>query len=255
MFEAAQGLLKINKGQSLRNSKPGSLLQGLISCKECGYGFISVVSGKKANGYSYYRCNRVDKKCTNPGIHMVSLDEAVWNSIISMLETPDLIQQEVERRLTDLEKAPRRQREKLLEGKLMKLETESNRLLDAYQNECIDLSELKERMGRIKREKNNIIREVEQAHTGLSKKQLLELNEAVKYFSEQLRISGENLELEEKRKILRMLIQGIQIGKDGISVEHIIPLKKKLVSDKSARLCLSCQNNKTQRSSFSTMLP
>lgn len=244
MFDAAQGLLKKNKKQSLRNSKPGSLLQGLISCKECGYAFINVFSGKKVNGYSYYRCSRIDKKCTNSGIAMASLDKAVWNSIISMLETPDLIQQEVERRLTDLEKAPMRQREKLLEGKLIKLETESNRLLDAYQNECIDLSELKERMGRIKREKNNIIKEVEQAHTGLSKKQLLELNEAVKYFSEQLRISGENLELEEKRKILRMLIQDIQIGKDGISVEHIIPLKKKLISDKNARLCLSCQDAK-----------
>lgn len=244
IFEAAQELLKRNKRQSLRNSKPGSLLQGLISCKECGYGFISVVSGKKTNGYSYYRCNGIDK-CTNPGIQMARLDQTIWNSIISMLETPDLIQQEVERRLSDLENAPMRQKEKLLEGKLMKLEVESNRLLDAYQNECVDILELKERMGRIKREKNNTIREIEQVRTGLSKKQLLELNEAVSYFSKQLRISGEILELEEKRKILRMLIQGIQIGKDGITVEHIIPLKKKLVSNENACLCLNRQGAKT----------
>jgi site-specific DNA recombinase len=246
IFESAQELLKKNKKQSLRNSQPGSLLQGLVSCKECGYGFVSMVSGKKANGYSYYRCNRVDKKCTNPGIRMDSLDRTIWDSIISMLESPDLIQQEVERRLTDLDKAPMLQKEKLLKGKLVKLDVESNRLLDAYQNGCVELSELQERMGRIKREKNNIVREVEQTRTGLSKQQLLELNEAVKCFSEQLRISRKNLSLEQKRKILRMLIQEIKIGKEGISIEHIIPVKKKLVCDEIARLRLSCQGTKTQ---------
>ena len=33
-FESAQDLLKTNKRLSLRNSKPGSLLQGIVSCKE-----------------------------------------------------------------------------------------------------------------------------------------------------------------------------------------------------------------------------
>lgn len=250
VFEFSQELSKKNKNLSIRNSRPGSLLQGLISCKECGYGFLGTVSGKKTGGYSYYRCSKHDKKCTNRGIRMESLDKAIWDSVISMLETPDLIQKEVGRRLSDLERAPMRQQQKLLEGKLIKLEDESNRLLDAYQNECIDLSALKQRMNIIKREKNNIIREIEQLNSGMSKKQLLELNEAVGYFAKHLRSTEGKLELEEKRKILRMLIQGIMIGKDDISIEHIIPVKKNIISNKNARLCPSRQDTKKGLRSF-----
>ncbi len=182
-FEMAQELMKTNKAQSLRNAKPGSLLQGLISCKECGYGFITTVSGKKSNGYSYYRCSKRDKKCTNRAIKMKSLDEIIWRSLISILETPNLVQEEVSRRLSDLEKAPVLKQQKLLTSKLEKLEIESNRLLDAYQNECIDLNGLKTRMGNIKKEKNKIMRELAGMDTGLSRGQLLELSEAVKNFS------------------------------------------------------------------------
>lgn len=154
-----------------------------------------------------------------------------------MLETPELIQKEVFRRLSDLEKAPVLQQHKLLKGKQLKLEEESNRLLDAYQNDCINLPELKQRMDVIKRERNNLARALEETASGVSKKQLLELNEAVAYFSSHLQSSEEKLGIEEKRKILRMLIRGIQIGNDEIVIDHIIPLKKKPLSNKNALLC------------------
>lgn len=247
IFELANQLFQKNKDQSIRNAKPGSLLQGLISCKECGYGFITTSSGKNSNGYRYYRCNNQIKKCINRGIRTDCLDTAIWESVISMLEAPDLIQKEVSRRLSDLEKAPKDQQFKLLEGRLAKLDQESNRLLDAYQDECINLSELKQRMSVIKREKNNLIRQMGEANSGLSKKQLLELTEAVAHFSHHLRTSQKKLEFEEKRKILRMLLQGIQIGKDEIFIDHIIPVKKKLIADKNACLCPSRQDTETQR--------
>ena len=238
-FEAAQELLRNNKRLSLRNAKPGSLLQGLISCKECGYGFMTTISGKKIDGYGYYRCRKIDKKCGNRGIKMEVLDEAVWGSLMSILKSPELIQAEVSRRLSDVEKAPILQHKKLLEGKLEKLDIDSNRLLDAYQNGCIELTELKIRMTKIKSEKNNISREIAGMDSGLSKKQLLELSEAITYFADHLKISCNNLGLEEKRKILRMLIQEIQIGKEDITINHIIPVKSN-PSEEIACLHTSC---------------
>src|SRR5262249_55516123 len=103
IFELAQELLNKNKTRSIRNSRPGSLLQGLISCKECGYSFITSLSGKKVDGNHYYRCSKRDKKCTNRGIRTKDLDEAIWDSLISMLKSPDLIQEEILRRMSDLE--------------------------------------------------------------------------------------------------------------------------------------------------------
>src|SRR5262249_27687882 len=142
--------------------------------------------------------------------------------------SPDLIRKEVSRRLSDLEKAPLLEYQKALKTKLDRLELESNRLLDAYQSECIELIELKKRMNEIKREKNSIIREVTRIDSGLSKRQLLELSAAVEYFAVHLRAAGDNLCFEERRKILRMLIQEIQIGKEEVIIQHIIPIKKTL---------------------------
>lgn len=245
-FEIAQELLKINKIRSIRNAKPGSLLQGLISCKECGYGFITSSSGKKSKGFRYYRCNKIDKKCTNRGIRIESLDAIIWESLASILESPELIQEEVSRRLSDLEKAPILKQQKVLASKLEKLEAESNRLLDAYQAECIDLKELKARMDNIKKEKNKARADLAEMDSGLSRNQLLELSEAVKYFSNHLRASQKTLGFEEKRKILRMLIQEIQIGKEDITVNHIIPVKKNTTTDTIACLHTSCKYASTR---------
>jgi len=74
-FEMAQEIMQVNKRLSLRNSKPGGLLQGLITCKECGYSFGFKVSGPKSEGYNYYKCIGVNKECTNKrGIRMEKLD-------------------------------------------------------------------------------------------------------------------------------------------------------------------------------------
>ena len=246
IFEMAQELKRSNKTQSLRNAKPGSLLQGVISCKECGYGFITSVSGKRSDGYGYYRCSKRDGKCLNKGIRIESLDKAIWGSLMSMLESPELIQEEVGKRLSELEKAPILKQQELLSVKIVKLEEESNRLLDAYQSGCIDLKELKIRMGDIKKEKNDITREISRTNSGLSRGKLLELSEAVKYFSNYLKQSRDTLKLEEKRKIIRMLIEEIQIGKEDISVNHIIPIKDSL-SGKIACLQPCCRDAEAQR--------
>lgn len=238
-YEMAQELMKTNKSRSLRNAKPGSLLQGVISCKECGYGFITTLSGKKSKGYGYYRCSKRDGKCTNRGIRVDSLDKAIWESLMAMLESPELIQEEVSKRLSDIEKAPLVKQRELLSNKIEKLEKESNRLLDAYQSGCVDLKELKTRMSNIKKEKNNITKELSKTNSGLSKGQLLELSEAINYFSNHLKRSRNELNLEERRKIIRMLIQEIQIGKEDISINHIIPVKD-FSSDKIACLHPCC---------------
>lgn len=240
VFEIAQQLLQKNKHLSIRNGKPGALLQGLVSCKECGYGLNRSISGEKKGGYNYYRCSgraRNRNTCINPGIREDALDKAIWDSVISMLEEPELVKMEIERRISDFEDTPAHQQQRAIKNKLEKLKTESTRLLDAYQSECIELSELKTRMNVIQQESNRLKREIEQSSSGMTKKQLIELNDAMAYFSEHLRNESHSLEFEEKRKILRMLIRNVQIGKDGIQVEHIIPLKKKAISQQIARLC------------------
>jgi site-specific DNA recombinase len=246
IFELAQGLRDSNKRLSKRNTKSGTLLQGLISCKECGYGCTAQISGKKALGNGYYRCNNPEKKnCKNRGIRIEPLDNAVWSSLIASLDSPELIQKEVSKRLSELKNEPIMEKQRQLQKKIATLEQESNRLLDAYQGGCIELSELKTRMHSIKRETNIAKNEIAKGGSGLNQEQLMELNDAVKYFSERLKISQGNLSLEEKRKVLRILVKEIQIGKSDITINHILPLSQNVSLDKNA--CLHTYGSNVER--------
>ena len=236
VFSLAQELKSKNKSLSTRNTKTGTLLQGLIACKECGHGFITKTSGKKTNGRTYYRCNNRERSCNNRGIRVEQLDQAIWSSLAELLSAPKLIKEEISRRLSELQKEPRVERKNHLKKCHANLEQESNRLLDAYQEGCIDVSDLKTRMSDIKRKINNIKREIATNDQGLSKEQLLELDTAMTYFSRRLKASQDSLSLEEKRKILRMLIRDVQIGKSDITINHIMPLCQNSQSDEIACL-------------------
>ncbi len=227
MFELAQSLRKRNSTLSERNTRQVTLLQGLISCKDCGYGFTRHRTGNKAQAYSYYRCNNPERsQCKNRGIRVDQLDQSIWNSLISILNSPELIHNEISKRLTELEKEPAQEYQRQLCKKIEKLEKELKRLLDAYQEGCIEISDLRIRTGGIKRDINNSKKEMIKASTGLDQGQLLELKIAIQYFSERLKASQEDLSLEEKRKVLRILIQEIKIGPSDITVNHILPVNK-----------------------------
>lgn len=238
IFDLAQELKSRNRTLSKRNTKTGTLLQGLISCKECGYGFSVSCSGKESEGYVYYRCSNPQKGgCRNRGIRRKLLDQAIWDSIIEVLKTPEFIQNEISKRVSELKKEPIMEKKRQLKNQMLQLELESNRLLDAYQEGCIEIAELKDRMSTIKRQINNFQREISKESSGLSQSQLLELNTAVEYFSMRLTNSHEKLSLEEKRKVLRILVKEVLIGQSEIVINHILPLGSIASSNEIARLC------------------
>ena len=237
VFEAAQELRSRNKSLSTRNTKEGSLLQGLIACQECGYAFKSVRSGSKSQGYRYYTCSKRKGNCGNKSIRIESLDQAIWQQLTELLESPELVKNEVSRRLSELDSAPAQQKQKQLQKHLSKLKGESDRLLDAYQEGCIELPELRSRMSTIKCEANNTRRRLTELDSGLTQRQLLELESAVEYFSHHLKSARNGLSLQEKRKVVRMLVKDILIGKDGITVNHIIPMVTNCSESPIARLC------------------
>jgi len=94
-------------------------------------------------------------------------------------------------------------------------------------------------MNKIKCEKNKIAREMAEMDGELSKKQLLELSEAINYFSSQIKNSGKQLEMEDKRKILRMIVQEVKIGLNDITIDHILPFNNS--SKPFARMQSGCE--------------
>src|SRR6266568_4217418 len=104
-FALAQERLTQNKQISLRNTREPTLLQGLLVCEQCGYALYRTSTRTTRRQIKYYRCLGSDRYrhlrgpvCTNRPIRQDYLDEFVWSEIIRLLDDPDLVQAEIDRR-------------------------------------------------------------------------------------------------------------------------------------------------------------
>jgi site-specific DNA recombinase len=118
-FARAQELLHENKVHARRRTIQPSLVQGLVSCRQCGYALSRISTRSSARLIHYYRCIGSDgwrhlggPRCTSRPVRQDLLDQIVWTEVIRLLENPALIQQELDRRLAVARAAdPTKQRE------------------------------------------------------------------------------------------------------------------------------------------------
>jgi site-specific DNA recombinase len=96
------------------------LVQGLVSCRKCGYATSRTSTRSSARKIHYYRCLGSDawrhlggQVCDNRPVRQDLLDQVVWAEIVRLLEDPSLIQNELDRRLARTAD-PARQRENVL---------------------------------------------------------------------------------------------------------------------------------------------
>ena len=105
-FARAQELLQENKVHAPRRTIEPSLVQGLVSCQQCGYALSRASARTSGRKIHYYRCIGSDgwrhlggPRCDTRPVRQDLLDEVVWTEVIRLLEDPALIQQELDRRL------------------------------------------------------------------------------------------------------------------------------------------------------------
>ena len=106
----AQELLERNSRLSPRNTRRPSLLQGILVCRECGHSYYrSSTRSKTGNVHHYYRCSGADsfrrpegRVCAARPVRIDEVDEPVWAQVVALLENPELIKAEIDRRLQAL---------------------------------------------------------------------------------------------------------------------------------------------------------
>src|ERR1700693_1782909 len=155
-FALAQERLRTNKIHAPRRTLVPSLAQGLVSCASCGYAFYRTSSGAKNR---YYRCHGTDgwrlpsgSVCDNRPVRQNILDQVVWPEIVRLLEDPQLIQDELNRRLAAARQADQtKRREEALRRSLVHIGKSIERLLTAYQEGLLPLEELRQRMPNLRR--------------------------------------------------------------------------------------------------------
>jgi site-specific DNA recombinase len=232
-FALAQERLETNKTYAPRRTVTPSVVQGLVSCSKCGYALYRTSTRSSARKIHYYRCLGSDAYrhlgkfiCDNRPVRQDLLDEVVWTEIVRLLEDPQLLQCEIDRRLAAARKAdPTKRREEALRRELVRIRRSIDRLLTAYQEGLLSLDELRERMPNLRRREQGDNAELQAiVDQSADRATYLRLAETLTTFLTRLRSSADALDVSERQHVLRLLVKEILVGDDKIIIRHSIPL-------------------------------
>ena len=180
----------------------------------------------------YYRCIGSDnyrfvggRVCSNRPIRADELDALVWGEVEQLLSDPTLIRAEIERRLTALRtESPAAHRRDGLERELARVKAGSARLIEAYQEQLITLDELRARMPTLRKRETTITAQLAALDAELHDAETyLQLAENLEGFLARLAENAQNLTVEERQRVVQLVVREVLIGDDGITIRHTIP--------------------------------
>lgn len=231
-FALAAGRLQANKDHAPRRTITPSVVQGLVSCRKCSYGLYRTSTRTSARMIYYYRCLGSDAwrrlggpVCDSKPIRQDLLDEVVWREILKLLESPHLIQEELERRLAAARNAgPVKRREEHLQQELARVRKSMERLMTAYQEDLMSLDDLRRRVPELRKREQAISAELNAIDSQLADRAgYLRLAETVTNFLARLRETAKTLDVAERQRIVRLLVKEILVDADTIVIRHSIP--------------------------------
>jgi len=241
-FARAAEMLEQNKIHAARRTIEPSVVQGLVSCRKCGYAMSRTSTRSSARNIHYYRCIGSDawrhlgsQVCENRPVRQDLLDHLVWTEIVRLLEDPRLIQEELDRRLAMARTAdPMQQREKALQRDLTRVRKSMDRLLTAYQEELLSIDELRRRMPELRHREQAMQAELQSLVEQVNDRAVyLRLAETLSTFLDRLRAAADTLDVLERQRIVRLLVREILVDEDTIVIRHSIPAPPTPSNDRS----------------------
>jgi len=239
LFLQAREQLKTNFALCDRNKKNQYLLAGKIKCA-CGR--TRGGEGPQHGKHLYYRCNDrnysfpLPKTCPERGINARITDKLVWDKVVGLMSSPDLLQKQLDRWTN----AHRNKTvssigdTKTIEKEIVKLKDQEERYIKAYGNAVFTIEQLKEyttpireqivslesQMSKIKQQENQI------NETALPNKNDLRLfaEESVKALSD--------LSFELKRAIVTNIVEKVVATQQKLEVNGYIPITPNYVAFK-----------------------
>jgi site-specific DNA recombinase len=233
-FALAQQRLSSNAHFAKRNTKKPTLLQGILVCRECGYACYRSSTRTTNKRIYYYRCIGSDnyrhiggRVCHSRPIRADELDGLVWHEVRRLLEDPALVQAEIDRRLTALRtEHPAARRREALERDLTRASGAIERLIEAYQEQLISLTELRARMPTLRKRQTTLSAQLDALDAELHDAETyLKLADTLQGFLGRLNDGLDKLTLDEQQRILRLVVREVLIGgdDDAITIRHSIP--------------------------------
>ncbi|MBN1636068.1 MAG: recombinase family protein, partial [Deltaproteobacteria bacterium] len=229
----AEERLEENKRYSKRRTKEPTLLQGMIACNKCGYAYYRISTRTSLRNIYYYRCLGSDNYryangaiCDSKAIRQDYLDRIVWEQVLKLLENPELIRAELKRRIKVIrDSSPVKQKKDDLKKQIIRTNKAIYKLLDAYQEDLIQLDELRSRMPELRKREKSLNEELNCIESDLvDQRSFLKVAENMESFLSTLRRSAETMNVTERQKVLRLIVKEILIDDENIIIKHSIPL-------------------------------
>ena len=199
-------------------------------------------SDTKKNIY-YYRCLGSDdyryeggRICVNKPVRADYLDTVVWDHITGLLTDPQWIRTEIDNRLAKGRTAdPATRERKRLNAALTKTSAGIAKMIEAFGEQLITIDELRARMPDLRARETNLRSQIQALDNQLADREAyLNLAADLEGFLAQLNAKTEVSTVQERQRVLRLLVKDILIGPEKITIRHRIPHRERTSNDASA---------------------
>jgi site-specific DNA recombinase len=233
-FARVRQRLEDNKRFAARNTKVPSLLQGLAACSACGYGYYRTSARTTSRKIYYYRCLGSDdyryeggRVCGNKPVRADYLDTVVWDHITALLADPALIRAEISKRLdTARTSDPVTRQRQRLELELARATASITAMIGAFSEQLLTIDELRDRMPHLRATKASLRQQIDALDAQAADRDAyLKLADDLEGFLTQLTGTAATAAVEERQRVLRLLVKDVLIGPEKITIRHRIPVR------------------------------
>jgi site-specific DNA recombinase len=234
LFEAVAEQLEENRVRNRRSENGVQyLLGGLLVCRRCGRAFCgtgtNARTGKgKRRGYGYYRCIGTDpsrhdgqRLCHVKSIRTDVLEPAVWDDVCSLLNEPERIEQEYQRRLANKRQSGRLDRGENLAASIKQIKRGVARLIDGYETGLLERAEFEPRIKRAKERLAKLEAEARQAADKEAEEREFRLVIGrLHEFADRVKSGLDEADHKSRREIIRVLVKHVEINEDDIRIVY-----------------------------------
>jgi site-specific DNA recombinase len=218
------------------------LLRGLLKCGQCGYAIVGYTQPASHGrpGYHYYRCNArseaarvvsaIPNACDNAPLRGDGVDEVVWTTVRNLLLNSDTLADNLQGWLERTTSDTRHdERVKLAGSRLKELNSQRERLIDAYQTGALPLDDFSKRRSSI--EERILAVEQEQAELRsrqvkqeLAVRQVAGAEGFAEHLRDQLRRELDDPGFEVKQAILRLVLEKVVVTGHRLEIQLALPV-------------------------------
>ncbi len=237
LFRRSQAIHPDNSRFSPRHLKSGHyLLRGLVRCRVCDLGTsCHRMRGRDGTFHHYYYCTGHDllrarsrEGCPQRNLRADELDALVWTEVRRHLEDPILILEAYAKLRAEPVLRPDdvvAQESRALEHKLVEMDREEHRLLDAYQAGLIELPQLERRQGVLRQRRSHVqggLEMIRSEHTAALRRADLQIS--LQSFTRSVRAPLATLPFEDRQRLVRAVIERVMVEEGQVDIHFAIPV-------------------------------